>query len=230
MNRLQLAQAVKRESGLTGGGPVSTLTATGDDLRVVNWVDWAWRDIELMHESWLWRRATATGQTNGTTTMAAAASVPGFALTSFSRWLQPARDYQPSAYRVTDGISAERPLRFMSYNDFRQRFLTGTHTPGALTRWTIAPNGDLLVGPTPDSAHLVRSDYIKGHTPMAADADAPGMPADHHMTIVWRALKEYGGFDAASEVWQRADANLNSGMAALAQSQLPPMRWGRGWR
>ena len=36
-----------------------------DDLRIFHWVAWAWRDIDLMHESWAWRRGTALGNGGG---------------------------------------------------------------------------------------------------------------------------------------------------------------------
>ena len=87
MNFLQLAQAVKRESGLSGGGPLSVVTATGDDARIFQWVNWAWRDIALMHESWLFRRASAQGETSAMT-MAHDYGAPGFALTDFGSLFQ----------------------------------------------------------------------------------------------------------------------------------------------
>ena len=87
--------------------------------------------------------------------------------------------------------------------------------------WSVDPSGDLLVAPTPDSAHKVRASYIRDVVDMTADADEPAMPQRFHMMIVWRALREYGGFDAASEVVQRADQNYNMLMSALTQSQLP---------
>ena len=57
-----------------------------------------------------------------------------------------------------------------------------------------------------------------------ADTDTPAMPTRFHSLIVWRALTEYGGYDAASEVFQRADRNYTMAMPALLQSQLP-QRW-----
>ena len=56
---------------------------------------------------------------------------------------------------------------------------------------------------------------------MVLDADEPALPARFHNLIGWRALREYGGFDAASEVYQRAEQNYSMGFSALAQSQLP---------
>lgn len=228
MDLLALARAAKRESGLTSSAtdPAAFATATGDDLRFFHWVAWAWRDIDLMHESWAWRRASATATTSGSRTLGPTDVAPGFALTDFGSWLAATREYQPSAYKVSAGQIAENPLTWLDYDRFRQMFTVGTHTAAPLVYWSIAPNGDFLVGPTPDEAHVVRADYVKDHVALAADADVPTLPSRFHMIIVWRALREYGGFDAASEVWQRADGNYRSMLPALSQAQLPKMRWG----
>lgn len=220
MNFLQLAQAVKRESGLSGGGPASVVTATGDDARIFQWVNWAWRDIALMHDSWLFRRGSALGET---TTMAVPhdLAAPGFALTDFGSWKAQSSDYRVSAYRTADGAQAERPLSFLDWDVFRARFVVGAHAPGALAFWSTDPSGQLMVAPTPDAPHMVRADYIRDAVAMTADVDAPSMPSRFHDLIVWRALAEYGGFDAASEVFQRANANYISGLSALHQAQLP---------
>lgn len=222
MNFLQLARAVKRESGLSGGPPASATTASGDDSRVFEWVNWAWRDIALAHESWLFRRGEALGQVPaGTLVMVPEAAAPGFALADFAAWKPAADGYRPSAWRVADGQVSEHALAWLDYEAFRQRFLTGTHAPGALQYWSMAPGGELLVGPTPDAVHMVRAAYVKDVVDLVLDADEPALPARFHPLIGWRALREYGGFDAASEVYQRAEQNYSMGFSALAQSQLP---------
>lgn len=220
MNFLQLAQAVKRESGISGGGPASVVTAKGDDARIFQWVNWAWRDIALMHESWFFRRAEALGETTAMV-MPPTAVAPGFALTDWATWKPHADDYRPSAWRVTDGQATEHALHFLPYDTFRNRFIVGAHSPGPVRFWSVAPSGDLLLAPTPDAAHQVRASYIRDVSDMTADMDTPAMPARFHMLIVWRALREYGGYDAASEVFQRADQNYSGGLSALTQSQLP---------
>jgi hypothetical protein len=221
MTFLQMAQAAKRESGL-GSGPVSVDTSSGDDARFFHWVAWAWRDIDLLHEGWSWRRGSADALTNGTRVLSATSD---FNLSDFGSWLPASREYQPSTYKTSDGVSTERPLRFVEYDSFRALFSLGTHTSAPIQVWTVAPNGDFLVGPTPDAEHFVRAEYIKDHVPMSADDDEPALPTRFHMLIVWRALREYGGYDAASEVWQRADGNFKTMMPALSQACLPRMRW-----
>ncbi len=220
MNFLQLAKAVKRESGLSGGAPASVVTANGDDARIFEWVNWAWRDIAMAHEGWLFRRGEALGETTAMA-MPPAAAAPGFALADWADWKPQADGYKATAWRVADGQATEHALEFVPYEPFRQRFIVGTHVPGPLRFWTTAPGGELLVAPTPDAAHRVRAAYIRDVVDMALDADVPAMPPRFHPLIVWRALREYGGFDAASEVYQRAEQNYSMGFSALAQSQLP---------
>lgn len=220
MNFLQLAQAVKRESGLSGGGPVSLATAVGDDARIFQWVNWAHRDICLMHETWLFRRGSALGQTS-TAAMPHDLAAPGFGLTDFANWMRASREYAPSAWRVSDGQRTEHSLTWLDWDVYRARFVAGEHDAGTVRFWSIDPSGQLRVGPTPDSAHMVRADYIKDVVDMTANTDEPMLPARFHPLIVWRALLEYGGYDAASEVYQRADRNYASSLPALLQAQLP---------
>lgn len=223
MNFLQLAQAVKRESGLSGGGPVSVVTATGDDARFFQWVNWAHRDICLMHETWLFRRGSALGEAT-VMAMPHDLAAPGFGLTDFGSWKPQNPEYRPSAWRVSDGQRLEQHLSYLPWDEFRARFVMGAHEAGPVKFWTTDPAGQLMVAPTPDSAHMVRADYIKDVVDMTADADQPMLPTRFQPLIVWRALTEYGGFDAAGEVMQRAERNYNTNLPALLQAQLP-MRW-----
>lgn len=223
MNLLQLAQAVKRESGLSGGGPASVVTAAGDDARIFQWVNWAHRDICLMHESWLFRRGSAIGET-ATMSMPHDLASPGFGLSDFADWKPESKEYKPSTWRVADGQQAEMPLTFLAWDEFRARFVQGVHNAGPVQFWSTDPSGVLMVAPTPDLAHKVRADYVKDVVDMTTDTSTPMFPARFHNLIVWRALTEYGGFDAAGEVVQRANANYATGLSALLQAQLP-QRW-----
>jgi hypothetical protein len=215
MNFLQLTQTVKRESGLSGVAPASYLSATGDDARLFSWVNWAARDITLQREDWRWRRGTTTA-----TTSTQANSAFALGLTDFASWKDATRFYKPSAYRVSDGPGSEHELLWMDYDQFRKQFLIGTQTASSAQNWTISPSDELLLGPAPDTLHFIRADYIKDYVDMAADTDVPALPTRFHMLIVWRALMEYGGYDAASEVYQRAEKNYTATWTQLVQSQL----------
>jgi hypothetical protein len=219
MNFLDLARAVKREAGLSGSAPSSAATTVLSEQRLFNWVNWAARDITLAREDWRWRRGMAT--VAATTSQANAYTA--FGLTDFASWKGENHTYKPTAYRVADAISSERKLAWMTYDNFRMTFLTGSQTPGVVQYWSISPTDEFLLGPAPDSAHFVRADYVKDYADLVADADIPLLPTRFHMIIVWRALMEYGGFDAAGEVFQRAEKNYNEMWTALVQSQLEPL-------
>lgn len=216
MNYLQIAQAVKRESGLPGA-ITGVSTTVGEDVRIFNWVNWAARDISLAREDWRWRRGMATAASTTLQTNTAAAS---FGLTDFASWKGANSTYKPTAYRLSDGAAMEQALQWMTYDQFRMTFLVGAQTPGAAQYWSISPSEEFLLGPAPDSAHFIRADYVKDYTDLVADTDVPAMPARFHMMIVWRALLEYGGFDAASEVYQRAEQNYKLMWTSLVQNQL----------
>lgn len=217
MNFLQLAQAVKRESGLGDASSVASITtAVGDDRRMFDWVNWAARDITLAREDWRWRRGSATLAS----TTAQANDSSDFLLTDFASWKKPSGFYRPSAYRLSDGLSSEQELQWLDYDQWRKMFTIGEQTTGCAQYWSISPNDEFLLGPAPDTAHFIRADYVKDYTSMTLDADVPAIPARFHMLIVWRALMEYGGFDAAGEVLQRASTNYMQAWPQLVQSQI----------
>jgi hypothetical protein len=216
VNWLQLTQAVKRESGLGSAASIAGLsTATGDDLRMFHWVQWAARDITLQREDWRWRRGSVSVATTN-----AVNSPASLGITDFAGWKPSNNQYKPSAYRVSDGAAMEQELSYLEYDQFRKQFMLGAPVPGSVQYWSISPAEELLLGPAPDSAHNIRADYAKDYSELTADDSVPSLPTRFHMLIVWRALMEYGGFDAAGEVYQRAQANYQSAWTQLSQSQL----------
>ncbi len=216
MNFLGLTQAVYRESGLSGTTPTAYAGTSGDVARFFAWTNWAARDITLAREDWRFRRGSAT-LASTTSQVNPGAS---FGLTDFASWKDATRFYKPSAYRLADTLSSEHELLWVDYDQFRKMFYLGTQTPSAAQYWSISPEDEFLLGPAPDSAHFIRADYVKTYADMAADTDIPQLPERFHMLIVWKALMEYGGFDAASEVYQRAEKNYTAGWAQLVQAQI----------
>lgn len=215
MNYLQLCQATLRESGLSGTID-SVATATGVNARICSWVNWAARDITMQREDWRFRRGMATAAS--TTLQANSAAV--FGLTDFAAWKAANKTYAPTAYRVSDGAGTEHKLAWLDYDTFRMKYLIGVQVPGSSQEWSISPTDEILLGPAPDSAHFVRADYARDFVDLVSDLDTPILPAKFHMLIVWRALTEYGGYDAAAEVFQRADRNYSAMWPQLVQSQM----------
>ena len=89
--------------------------------------------------------------------------------------------------------------------------------------WTFDEANQLIVGPQPALAYKLRMEFWKSPTELAADVDAPDMPEEFHLLLMWRALQEVAKFDAAPEVLARAEKNHAGLMHRLLldQSRLP---------
>lgn len=217
MNWLQLAQAVFRETGLSSiTGPTTYASATGDTLRIFEWVQQSAEAIYQARSDWRFRRKTATLASTTLSTLTDA----DFALTDFGQWKRPTQTYRPTCYRVAAGTGEETLLYPLVYDIFRARFLVGQQTAGIPQYFTISPAEEILLGPAPSEAVRLSFDYTAEYTPMTVETQTPALPANRHMAIVWRALMEYAGYDAASEAYQRAQANYTREWSALCREQL----------
>jgi hypothetical protein len=225
---LELVNKVKREAGIAGGVALGSLaSAVGDTLKVVGWVPDAYREIQQLPHNWRWLRKSALGDVSGAALSYSIDALLGVSAgtTRFSRWVRPSTNYRPTAY-LASNPGTEWALTWLPYDRFRLAFMIGTHTPGAPQYWSVANDGALLVGPTPDQAYKLRADYYASPQLLSADGDLPEMPAEFHLLIAWRALGEYGAFDAAPEVLARASSNYETMLNRLIQQEGEPITWG----
>lgn len=220
MNYIQLIQRLKRESGRSGGSPAGVAVLAGDDINLGNWIADAWREVQRKRMDWAWMRKTVTAMlVNGTT---------GYSLadldvdaTPLARWQGQTEYYAPSVRNTAAG-GQPWPLRWMPYEKFQAIYLLGTSTPGAPQAWSEGPDKKILIGPAPNTDdYELTADYWAAPTELALDDDTPDMPEQFHMLLVWRALLEVAGFDAAPEVEVRARRNLRMAWADLIDDQAP---------
>jgi len=215
---LQIVNRVRREAGVPGTALASIAQAVGDSARVVDWVNDVWRDVQLLPYNWKWMRGAAVGSL--------APGVMGYTLDElagaggdrFSSWRPQTRSYQPVASDPANPTN-EWGLTWLPYDVFRGRFLVGDHMAGAPAFYAESPTGQLMIGPKPDIAYTARADYWKSPQALVADDDMPEMPGQHHSMLVWRALAEYGAYDAAPEVLGRAADRSESMLTALITHQ-----------
>ena len=67
-------------------------------------------------------------------------------------------------------------------------------------------NDGLVIGPIPTSGYTIIGDYYLAPTAdrLVNDDDEPGLPEKYDsLGIVGKAMIEYGGFEAASDAYQR---------------------------
>lgn len=306
MNFLALFQRLKTECGVSGSTPTTVVSQTGEYGRLVNWVNTAWMDIQMMRRDWDWMRRTATFPTVTGQPIYTASQI---GLTDFGYWARDTfRNYaNPTAtfsiaspcvmtlqshnlavgdtiipfttgalptgltagvtYYVKSSPSADtatlsstpggsaintsgaqsgthtissnnvltftglRSEIFMSYVDYE--FWRDGYEYGALrqtqtrpTVVTITPTDGIGLGPFPISGYTVLGDYYSVPSEMSANTDTPALPTQYHMAIVYRAMMSYGAFEAASEVYQRGEAEFNRMMRRVAADRLPEITAG----
>jgi hypothetical protein len=204
MNYLQLAQELARKAGVSGQ-PSSTIGQKGEMLRLVNWINHAWVDIQTHNARWpfLWRTAELNliqGQRE-------------YALPADCRELDQVEMQLPNnSWRVLSKFS------FEGYNQlYRRKSLEGE--PLVVT---VTPSTALQVYPLPDSPYHCSLDYYKIPQVLSAVTDAPqGLPEHYHHMIVWLALKYYGEYEQDMEVVNIGNTEYQRMMTACVNDLMP---------
>ena len=216
MTRLELAQQLRRDCGISGS-ETTTIGATGEWSDIVNWIDRAWKDIQNEHTDWLWMRTTASFTTVAEQAEYAYASAP-LSLTNFASWV-------PDTFRIyKTSISNETPLTQWEYRYFRDTYIIGTSrtTYGYPSAITVSPTKSLILAlPPDDTSYTVSGDYQKTPTAMSLDADEPEMPSRFHMAIVYRAMIFTGNKESASELIELGTIEYKKLLESLQFDQLP---------
>jgi len=219
MNLLQLCNRLISEAGISAQPMTTTAGQTGELGRVVNWIQQAWLDIQSAHTTWRWMRKSATivtvaGQSGGYTAVA----------NDVATWtLDTARNYVTASGNITEVF-----MNFVEYDDFRDSYRYGALRT-AQSRplvFTIEPDNALAFGPVPNGDHAVTIDYYSTPAELASDGASPGMPVAFHIGIVWRALMFYGGYEAASEAYNRGMNEYGIVLSKLEVDQLPMIQMG----
>lgn len=217
---LQLAQRLRQECGVSGTN--STVTgASGEWLRLCDWIATAWTELQEENPEWEWMRKTVSFSTTANqgeyTPVQAGVS-------DFGSW----RKESFRIYLTSSGVGSEWILPFRDYNGFRDFYLLSSRkmTYSRPTEITIAPNKNLILGLAPNDIYTVSGEYFKTPIVLAADADTPDMPVRFHMAIVYKAMMSYGAYEAAPEVYQRGELQLASMLSRMRLDQMPTITRG----
>jgi hypothetical protein len=215
---------VRREAGIPGNALASVTQAVGDSVRVVGWVDDVWRDVQLMPYNWRWMQAGATGTLSPGIMAYDFNALTGGPADRFGSWRKQTRSYRPVSSDPA-APTTEWGLTWLPYDDFAARFLVGDHMAGPPAFYSVSPANELMIGPKPDIAYTFKGDYRKSPQVLSADGDLPEMPSHFHSMLVWRALAEYGVYDAAPEVLGRAADRSESMLTSLISEQGEQITW-----
>ena len=215
MNFLQLAQKVYIQGGISGQ-ITSTQNQTGEALRIVNFVQDAYREI-LNSDQFTFgfirkevHKQLIPGQ--GTYTKAEL-DVP-----DLGQW-----DTTSMRVSINEDRTDETFIIGQRWPAFRDywRFSTRSYTTSRPLNCAVNQDTNLEIGPVPDSAYWLTFQYIDVPADLLSDTDVPVVPDRWQMAIVWRALRHYGMFESAPEVVMRADAAYNEIMLRMTLDQSP---------
>lgn len=202
MNFLAGVQRLHSESLRSTAAPTSVVGASDRHARLFNWYADAWRELQSERD-WRWMRGTTNiALTPGQQTYTGAAlSIP-----NFGRWRKDDDTYCPVIYMPANPNSLWH-LRYMGLDEFRHEYLYRTWGVTTPIAWTFDEDNQLIVGPAPAQAYMLRIGYWREPTELAADTDTPNLPARFALLPMWRALQEVAKADAAPEVLARAEKN-----------------------
>ncbi|MEM8991901.1 MAG: hypothetical protein AAGD08_15975 [Pseudomonadota bacterium] len=190
---LEICQRAAGESGAFNTGytlPTTVVNQTGHEGQLVQWVKDAWRDIQVHRSRWEWMRDEFSANLVSSTQRYSGADL---GLTRHAAWIvcpDSANDSGVTIYGQAEGVSDERQLSWMTWNEFRRRLLRGaaSTTTGYPAYFTIDPARRLVLYPIPDRVFVVQGEYVKTPQVLALDADVPEMPERFHDLIWMKAL------------------------------------------
>lgn len=224
MNFLQLVQRLHSEAGLQGTAPASIVSQSGTALRLVNWINTAYEEIQDLYESWMFRRddfsfSTIASTQNYTPT--------GVSITDLAAWWFNPDHNELSGIRLYQSASDEVDLIYIPWDEFRATYKFGAlrSQTGRPTIFSVKPDLSIDLWPIPDGVYTVNGEYVKQAATMSANDDEPLFKVQQ-MIIVWKAMMLYGGFEGAIEAYDRGEQGYANSLAKLEFNQLPKMTFG----
>jgi hypothetical protein len=203
---LEICQAVRQKSGLSGDGPSNVTGQTGIMQRVVGWVLDAEEEILTSKDHWQFLRDYKESLL--------VATEYRYTLASLS--MSPAKTIRKVYVNGSE-------IEFLTYQEWLDNVVeygdsTKTGTPYVAT---LTPDQRLQVWPTPDASLTVKVDYYLQPTAMTANSDISILPSLYHKAIMHRALMFYADYEEDGYLFSRSEANFDTWMSQILVNELP---------
>lgn len=212
MNYLQLCQGIVSELGLSGGtGPQDVTGNTVIELNnVTRWIrDAALQiDNEWLDWKYLWRQYSASSVVSGTQSLAAPDPSPRL-------W-----DLRKMRVRPSGQAGQWRPMEYYTRQKLIDNFEPDNASPATPYAYTIQPDNSIYLAAPLDAAYDFKGEYWRRPLVLAAKADIPLIPEEHHRIIICRAAVMYGNREDAPEVISGMEAELLTMMDKLQSDQI----------
>lgn len=207
MNYLQLCVRLRERVAAQGNGPPNTVGQSGVYLRIVNWINEAYGEIQRKWIDWKfrWHEGTLT-TTTGLSAYAMPAAIAG--------WYKDCFYYDGS------------PLPVMEWEDYRvERDSWDGVAAGEPQIIVIKPDLSILVLPEPAAVYNIRYEGYLAVDELSGNTDTPIIPADWHMIIVYKAMEYYGVHHEAPEIIAEGQALYRTALQSLEAGQLNGMEY-----
>lgn len=227
MNYLELCQTTQlllRGTNSKLSQPMSSLVGLeGLELEIASWIPLAWKRIQTSHPEFRFRQRRATLGLNADQRVV---DVPNLVMDLDSVRPMAAGDCSPYILVELDGPGDQTPVYYSAYEHFAYSTIDrGNVATGRPLHFTMQPDGQMRLEPTPDAAYTLRFDYIAKPQELVDADDIPSMPERHHETIVWWAIRNYYCTTRAKAGDLRAESDrmLKAQMRELRNDQLPDL-------
>lgn len=197
MNYLSLCQMVSSQSGTVSGDaqPTTTVRQSGRLLKIVGWTSTAWKDLQNLHNDWLWMWSEWTGPVTAGAPRYTPAS---WNIARFGHWITKAETV--TIYDTALGPIDEGCLRFIEWEEYRRRYTRGVQVAGRPREYSISPADEFCFGPIPDKSYTAKGEFQKNAQILGStndpDNEVPELPdSGLHTVIAWKALILLGQYD-----------------------------------
>lgn len=221
MNFLEICQRVRQEVGAAGVGPASVLNQTGELKRIVDWVATADGDIQRKYNQWKFMTASFSLNT--------VASDASYNAADFLTPVTDLRDFRRESlkiYTLSAGVQDETKIYYMEYQDWYEIYGTGLQSTGRPLYYAVGNDMSLKLGPVPNEIFRMSGEYQKAVTLLSANNNTPPYPEEFHMLPVYLAMKKYGRYTGATELYEDGEREYKKMLIAMERSQLPKIRMG----
>lgn len=241
MTYLELIQETLLFSDTDSPESIKALADADEYKKTVSgYVREAWAQIQMLHESWGWRRkefaaVLRSGVSEYTwNELRNAADEPSIPRdVGFRNWLsRTPGDTSPDvgpAWLISGGTTrAVGQILPISFEEWRHRRLfdqqPAESRPGF---FTIAPDKRLFFAPTPNDAYQIDGMYVAGVQRFVSENDQPrGIDEEYHPIIKWRAVMMVHGSDEAGDSYTFAATQFNELLNSLERIHLPEITVG----
>lgn len=208
---LELVDDLHRESGASGEAPSSVVGQTGEQQRMVKWIQASDFYIQDLWLNWkfLWDQVELPTVTN-----VAGITAP----TDLNFW-----DFK--TFKLNDGISEDEQLGFAEHDSIKWEVRdTDVQRP---SRVILMPDNNIELDPIPDQVYTLKADYFEKPRRMTQNGDVSPIPESFHPAILGRGLILYGNYEQAPEIKAQGQEIYGEYLARLENNQLPNQRYSR---